>query len=67
MLNLEGFNFYANIIQLLSYQQLLEQANNDDLMRELQNQDECYLKTIIKNQAEIIQRLERIENARKTN
>lgn len=67
MLNLEGFNFYANIIQLLSYQQLLEQANNDDLMRELQNQDECYLKTIIKNQAEIIKRLERIENARKTN
>jgi hypothetical protein len=67
MLNLEGFNFYANIIQLLSYQQLLEQANNDDLMRELQNQDECYLKTIIKNQAEIIQRLERIENARKIN
>lgn len=64
MLNFESFNFYANIIQILSYQQLLAQANNDDLMRELQHQNEEYLERIIKNQAEILHRLERIENVR---
>lgn len=64
MLNFESFNFYANIIQILSYQQLLAQANNDDLMRELQRQNEEYLERILKNQAEILYRLERIENVR---
>lgn len=57
MLNFEGFNFYANIIQILSYQQLLAQANNDDLMRELQHQNEEYLETIIKQNKEILERL----------
>jgi hypothetical protein len=65
MLNLEGFNFYANIIQLLSYQQLLEQASNDDLFEELQKQNKNYLEQILKTQAEIIQRLERIENEKR--
>lgn len=62
MLNFDGFNFYANVIQILSYQQLLAQANNDDLMRELQHQNEVYLERILKNQAEILCRLERNEN-----
>ena len=61
MLNFDGFNFYANIIQILSYQQLLQQANNDDLMNELQHQNKEFLEKIIQNQAEILQRLERIE------
>ena len=63
MLNFEGFNFYANIIQILSYQQLLAQANNDDLMNELQHQNKEFLEKIIQNQKEIIERLERLENA----
>lgn len=64
MLNFEGFNFYANIIQILSYQQLLAQANNDDLMNELQHQNKEFLEKIIQNQKEIIERLERLENVR---
>ena len=54
---LDGLNFYANILQIASYQELLNQANNDDIMTELQHQNKAYLETIIKNQVEIIKRL----------
>jgi len=65
MLNLgglDGLNFYANILQVASYEQLLKQANNDDILRELKRQNEQYLEKILSNQAEILSRLERIEN-----
>lgn len=42
------------ILQLLSLDILFKDFNNSDLMQELQNQDEMYLKTIIKNQEEIL-------------
>ena len=61
---LDGLNFYANILQIASYQELLQQANNDDIMQELNHQNQAYLEQIIKNQAEIISRLERLENVR---
>ena len=65
MLNLsglDGLNFYANILQIASYEQLLKQANNDDIMTELDHQNKAYLEQIIKTQAEIASRLERLEN-----
>ena len=62
---LENLNTFANFIQVLSYQELLEQANNDDIMTELQHQNKAFLEQILLNQKEIIKRLERIENARK--
>ena len=58
---LENLNTFANFVQILSYQELLEQANNDDIMSELQHQNKAFLEQIIKNQAEIISRLERLE------
>ena len=61
---LDNLNTFANFIQILSYQELLEQANNDDIMNELQHQNNEYLEQILKNQAEIISRLERLENER---
>jgi TolA-binding protein len=61
---LENFNTFANFIQIASYQELLEQASNDDLFEELQNQNTKYLEQILKNQTEIIRRLERLENER---
>ena len=70
MLNLsglDGLNFYANILQIASYEQLLKQADNDDIMQELDHQNRAYLEQIIHTQTEIIKRLERIENERKTN
>ena len=61
---LDGLNFYANILQIASYQELLQQANNDDIMQELDHQNQAYLEEIIKNQTEILKRLERLENVR---
>lgn len=60
---LDGLNFYANILQVASYQELLAQANNNDILRELQHQNKDYLETILNNQKIIIARLERLGNA----
>lgn len=59
---LDGLNFYANILQIASYQELLEQANNNDILKELNRQNTEYLERLLNNQAEILKRLERIEN-----
>ncbi len=45
------------ILQALSLQILFRDYNNSDLMNELQTQDEKYLKTIIRQNEEIIQLL----------
>ena len=45
------------VLQVLSLQILFQDYNNCDLMNELQTQDEKYLKTIIKQNEEIIQLL----------
>ena len=63
---LENFNTFANFVQIASYQELLEQASNDDLFEELQRQNTVYLEQILKNQTEILNRLERLENERKS-
>lgn len=42
------------ILQLISLEILFKDFNNSDLMNELQNQDEKYLKQILKNQEEIL-------------
>jgi hypothetical protein len=61
---LENLNTFANLVQIASYQEIMQQANNDDLMRELYHQNKEYLERILKNQAEIIKRLERLENGK---
>ena len=61
---LDGLNFYANLLQVASYQELLVQANNNDILRELNHQNKEYLEKILENQKEIIERLERLENVR---
>ena len=42
------------VLQILSLQILFQDYNNSDLMNELQTQDEKYLKTIIKQNEEIL-------------
>lgn len=64
---LENLNTFANLVQIASYQEIMQQANNDDLMRELYHQNKEYLEIILNNQAEIIKRLERLENVRQIN
>ena len=66
---LENLNTFANFIQILSYQELLEQATADDVLQELQHQNKAYLEQILNMQKEILTKLERLENERtiKTN
>ena len=57
---LENLNTFANLIQIASYQELLEQANNDDLMAELQHQNKAYLEEILSMQRQILNELKRL-------
>ena len=50
------------ILQALSLQILFQDCNNSDLMQELQMQDEKYLKTIIKQNEEILTLLRKEDN-----
>lgn len=61
---LSNLDTFANFIQILSYQELLEQATADDVLQELQHQNKAYLEQILNMQKEILTRLERLENAR---
>lgn len=58
---LENLNTFANLVQIASYQELLVQANNDDLMEELQHQNKAYLEQILNMQKEILNELKRIK------
>ena len=50
------------ILQLYSVILLLQDYNNRDLMQELQTQDEKYLKTIIRQNEEILTLLRKEDN-----
>lgn len=58
---LENLNTFANLVQIASYQELLVQANNDDLMEELQHQNKAYLEQILNMQKEILNELKRLK------
>ncbi len=50
------------VVQAISLQILFQDYNNSDLMQELQTQDEKYLKTIIKQNEEILSILKERSN-----
>lgn len=56
-----GFLFWLSVVadccQLESYEMLVKQADNDDLMQYLRHQDSDYLQKIIKQNEEIIKLL----------
>lgn len=56
----------SNLLQILNYCENTQQTSNDRIMKELQHQNAEFLTEILKNQTEIITRLERLENERKT-
>lgn len=56
-MNEELLEQFANILQIYNTILLMKDASNDDLMKELQNQNSKYLETIIKNQKEILRLL----------
>lgn len=55
---LDMLNLFGVFLQALNYQSDLSQASNSDIMKELQQQDEKYLKEIIENQKKIMRMLE---------
>lgn len=58
-MNNDFINKLGLILQALSLEILFKDYNNADLMWELQTQDEKYLKTIIKQNEEIIELLKK--------
>ena len=57
MNNTNSVDMTSLFLQALSLQILFKDYNNCDLMNELQQQDEKYLKQILKNQEEILKLL----------
>ena len=55
------------ILQIINLEMLFKDFNNTDLMKELQNQDEVYFKTIIKQNKKIIKLLEGRESDGRNN
>ena len=51
---LDALTVFSVILQMIGYQNDQMQTSNDDLLRELQNQDREYLDKIIHNQNEIL-------------
>lgn len=65
MLN-DGFNqeqlaLLANVVQIFNYIENAQQTSNDRIMMELQRQNKIYLETSVKQNSEIIERLQKIE------
>lgn len=50
----EMLTLFDTFLQLADFQLNTQQSSNDDIMRELGNQNEKYLKKIIDNQNEIL-------------
>lgn len=46
-MKLESLEFIANILQILSYMELKNQAGNDIILHELGHQNDAYLKNIL--------------------
>lgn len=53
MINIENLEFVANILQIMSYLELKNQAGNDVILRELSHQNDTYLKQILKEIKEL--------------
>ena len=69
MNNYELLSLIANVLQVLNFQMNLEQISNDELFKELRNQDRIldeqtniYLKKIIEQNNEIINLLKKGKN-----
>ena len=55
---LDALTVFSVILQVMGYQQNLEQTSNDVLLSELQRQDSEYLDQIIENQNKILELLQ---------
>lgn len=60
---LDILTIFSVMLQVVGYKNDISQSSNDDLMRELQEQDKRYLDKIIKNQNKILEILNEISNS----
>ena len=60
---LDILNIFSVMLQVVGYKNDISQSSNDDLMRELQEQDKMYLDKIIENQNKILEILNEISNS----
>ena len=54
---LDVLAIFSVMLQVAGYKNDISQSSNDDLMRELQEQDKRYLDKIIENQNKILEKL----------
>ena len=54
---LDTLTIFSVMLQVVGYKNDISQSSNDDLMRELQEQDKKYLDKIIENQNKILEKL----------
>lgn len=55
---LDTLSLFGTFLGVMNFYLNSQQANNDDLLRELKKQDTEYLEKILENQKEILRRLE---------
>ena len=60
---LDVLAIFSAMLQVVGYKNDISQSSNDDLMRELQEQDKKYLNKIIENQNKILEILNEISNS----
>ena len=60
---LDILTIFSVMLQVAGYKNDISQSSNDDLMRELQEQDKMYLDKIIENQNKILGILNEISNS----
>ena len=60
---LDVLAIFSVMLQVVGYKNDISQSSNDDLMRELQEQDKRYLDKIIENQNKILEILNEISNS----
>ena len=60
---LDILTIFSVMLQAVGYKNDISQSSNDDLMRELQEQDKRYLDKIIENQNKILEILNEISNS----
>lgn len=59
---LDILTVFSVVLQVMSYEDDMRKASNDDLMQELQKQDKDYLTMIIQNQKLILEKLAQLES-----
>ena len=54
---LDALTLLSVMLQVVGYQNDIQQSSNDDIMKELQKQDKAYFEKIIENQNLILKKL----------